>query len=121
MLLGEATIDSTGSGNIPVTIPMDAEAGLHTINVVGLTCGIQATIPFTVSAAPADDSASAASLNGDEQLSWTGVDVWTSIGVAAALLVLGSVMVLAARRSGFSRSTWRRPRPETLATATRNE
>lgn len=100
--LAEVPVDSNGSANVPVTIPLDAQAGLHTISVVGLTCGIQATIPFRVTAASGggvDSSLSvAASLNGGEQLSWTGFDAWTSVAVAVAFLLVGSVMVVAARR-----------------------
>ena len=113
VLLGEATADSNGSAAQVVTMPTDAAAGLHTIRVVGVTCGIDASIPFTVAtdavpSIPSDASVAAAS-DGSRQLSWTGFDAWSTVWLAAAMMATGLGLMLAARRFRFRNAT---PRDE---------
>lgn len=100
VLLGTVTAGSDGTADSTVTIPAGTEAGQHTITVVGVTCGIQASIPITVVAAAV--GAPVASLAAfDPQgrsLSYTGAKTGWVVSLGAALLVGGSALVLLGRR-----------------------
>jgi hypothetical protein len=100
VLLGTVTAGSDGTAGSTVTIPVGTEAGQHTITVVGVTCGIQASIPITVVAARAD--APVASLAAfDPQgrsLSYTGANTGWAVSLGGALLVGGFGLVVLGRR-----------------------
>ena len=102
VLLGQATANESGSATQVVTIPANAVAGLHTIRVVGVTCGIDASVPIRVSPAAATDSTDSLSdavvpLDPYAQLSSTGFDAGSGLWLAVALLVAGSGALLLGR------------------------
>ena len=104
VVLASVTAGSDGSAQAAVTIPPDTEAGQHVIRVVGLTSGIDASIPLTVVAAPPTiasigDPTGAGVLDGTQTLSYTGVNTQLSIGIAATLIIIGTAIVLLTRRT----------------------
>lgn len=107
VLLGEATADQAGTASQVVTIPADAVAGLHTIRVVGVTCGIDASVPIRVSpaAAPSDSADAqtdfAAPFDPYRRLSSTGFDAGSSVWLGVALLLAGLGAMLLGRRFGL--------------------
>lgn len=100
VLLGTVTAGSDGTASSTVTIPAGTEAGQHTITVVGVTCGIQASIPITVVAAAADAPvASLAAFDpSGRSLSYTGANTGWAVSLGGALLVGGLGLVLVGRR-----------------------
>ena len=103
VLLGEVTAGADGSAQTSVTIPLDTEAGQHVIQVVGLTCGIEASIPLTVvaaaSPAPGGGQPGTQLLDGTQLLSSTGMNTQPFIVIAAVLIAAGTSIALLARRS----------------------
>jgi LPXTG-motif cell wall-anchored protein len=100
VLLGTVTAGADGTANSTVTIPVGTDAGQHTITVVGVTCGIQASIPITVVAPAADEPvASLAAFDpAGRSLSYTGANTGWAVSLGAALLVGGFGLVLLGRR-----------------------
>ena len=105
VLLGDATADSAGEFSAAVTIPVDTAAGQHTIEVVGVSCGVTTSVPITVVAAPPVGADSgAATINAvwaaddTRVLSYTGVDAAMATTVGLLLLLGGVVLIGAARR-----------------------
>ena len=103
VLLGEVTAGADGSAQTSVTIPLDTEAGQHVIQVVGLTCGIEASIPLTVvaaaSPAPGGGQPGTQLLDGTQLLSSTGMNTQPFIVIAAVLIAAGTSLALLARRT----------------------
>ena len=104
VLLQTVNADANGQFQTAITIPVDTPVGEHTINVVGVTCGIETVVPLTV-VAPSDDGASGAdpvdtlwSAAGTRTLSYTGVNTTMAGTVAALLIGTGLVLVIATRR-----------------------
>jgi len=102
VLLGTTKADSNGDIQTTVTIPSDTQVGQHTIHVVGVTCGVDTTIPITVVTGPAADTAATSPLialpDGSRALSYTGVDTATAGSAAAVLIGAGAAMTVIARR-----------------------
>jgi hypothetical protein len=119
VLLGEVIAGEDGSAQAVVTIPLDAQAGQHAIRVVGLSSGVEVSIPLTVVAASAageqgDDQLAdtgAAAVGGGSfdgtgsgssygtELSYTGVNTQQSLITAAVLVVVGAGLAFFARRT----------------------
>jgi hypothetical protein len=107
VLLETVNADANGQFQTAVTIPIDTPVGEHTINVVGVTCGIETVVPLTVVAPAAADTAGdnrADPVNklwsaaGTRTLSYTGVNAGMAGIVAALLIGSGIVLVVATRR-----------------------
>jgi hypothetical protein len=107
VLLDTVNADANGQFQTAITIPIDTPVGQHTINVVGVTCGIETVVPLTV-VAPSDSGESGDTSGNPEDALWsaagtrtlshTGVNT-TMAGTAATLLIgAGIVLVIAARR-----------------------
>jgi len=103
VLLETVNADANGQFQTAITIPVDTPVGEHTINVVGVTCGIETVVPLTVVAPTAADH-SADPVNalwssaGTRTLSYTGVNAGTAGTVAALLIGTGVVLLVATRR-----------------------
>jgi hypothetical protein len=107
VLLETVNADANGQFQTAVTIPIDTAIGQHTINVVGVSCGIETVVPLTVVAASdpgtsgrdsADPVDKLWSATGTRTLSYTGFNTATAGTVAALLIGTGLVLVIATRR-----------------------
>jgi len=117
VLLGEATAGQDGTAQAVVTIPLDAQAGQHTIRVVGLTSGVEVSVPLTVVAATTAGGVENESLNANAAaggggsidgtgsgssngtaLSYTGVNAQQSLITAVVLIAAGGGLAFLARR-----------------------
>ncbi len=101
--IGTATVDSNGTFEKVVVIPLDTIPGQHTIDVVGVSCGVTTSVPLTVVAGPAaaafdDQDGAVRPVSANGTLSYTGVDATFSLILGIALLVMGGVLTLAFRR-----------------------
>ncbi|GAB3317766.1 hypothetical protein GCM10027451_36070 [Geodermatophilus aquaeductus] len=90
--LGTVRADAAGVATFTFTVPAGLEAGAHTVSMTGLTSGVTAEVPFTVTAAPASSSAR----QGD--LASTGADVVPLIGIGGVLVAAGGAAVVVSRR-----------------------
>jgi cobalamin biosynthesis Mg chelatase CobN len=87
-LLVATTADTSGTVSISATIPADVEPGEHTLRLLGIASGLEASSTITVTAATGAG------------LSSTGVAVAGWLGLAALLLAAGAGFWLRARRLG---------------------
>lgn len=103
--VGTAAVESDGTFQTAVVIPFDTAPGQHTIEVVGVSCGVTTSVPLTV-LAPATDQVEAGSevANGvryaanGSALSYTGVNTGQTLILGAVLLGVGGVLSVVYRR-----------------------
>lgn len=112
VILDTVTASGDGSVRVQVTVPTDAEVGLHALQLTGLTSGFSQWVDLNVSAAPAapvdgegeapaaQDPTEVQAGSGRSELEMTGVDETTKlVGLGAlAAVVFGAGLVLVRRR-----------------------
>ena len=103
--LGSTTVDGNGKFQTAVVIPLNTDLGHHTLEVVGVGCGVTTSVPLTVVAAPASDVESAGGMaqiayrdGGPMSLSYTGVNTTQAVMIGTGLFGVGALISLAARR-----------------------
>ena len=115
--LGTVTADGSGRFEQTVTIPVTTAVGQHTIEVVGVSCGVTTTVPLTVVAAPVavagedvaagDDAGTGGSSDGagrgwsvdaSRALSYTGVNSAQAATLGLALVAAGFTLLVIYRR-----------------------
>jgi hypothetical protein len=112
VILDTVTASGDGSVRVQVTVPADAEIGLHALELTGLTSGFTQWVDLNVAAAPAapvegEDEVPAVQAptevqagSGRSELEMTGVDETTRLAALGALaaVVVGGGLVLMRRR-----------------------
>ncbi|WP_251153817.1 hypothetical protein [Cellulosimicrobium sp. Marseille-Q4280] len=115
VILDTVTAEADGTVRVQVSVPTDAEVGLHSLRLTGLTSGVTQYVDLNVSEAPAapvdgedpaatpgagQDATEVQATNGRTELEMTGVDETTKYVGAAALaaVALGGGLVLARKR-----------------------
>lgn len=113
VILDTVTAAADGSVRVQVTVPADAEVGLHALQLIGLTSGFTQYVDLNVAAAPAapadgqdatggteEDPTEVRATNGRSELEMTGVSEGTSLALVGALgaLALGGGLVFARSR-----------------------
>jgi hypothetical protein len=108
--LGTVTADSSGQFETTVTIPVTTAVGQHTIEVIGVSCGVTTTVPLTVVAAPVNPDQGAVvgasydgagrvwSVDDSRALSYTGVNSAQAASVGLALIAGGAALLVIYRR-----------------------
>jgi uncharacterized membrane protein len=102
--LGTATVGSNGTFQAAVVIPKNTEIGQHTIEVVGVSCGVTTSVPLTVIAPPGSAAADSPgpiagiSYDGPMSLSYTGVNTTGALLIGIGLVSVGGVLSMAYRR-----------------------
>lgn len=103
VLVGTATVDTNGSFETTVVIPPDTVPGQHTIDVVGVSCGVTTSVPLTVVSGPravdvAQPGDAVRPLSQYGTLSYTGVDATFALILGSALVGVGGALSLVFRR-----------------------
>jgi alpha-L-fucosidase len=102
--LGTATVGANGTFQTAVVIPKNTEIGQHTIEVVGVSCGVTTSVPLTVIAPPgsaaANSSAAFAEIgyDGPMALSYTGVNTTAALLMGIGLVSVGGFLSVVYRR-----------------------
>jgi hypothetical protein len=97
--LGVHKADAQGVVRVTFTVPRDLELGSHRVELVGLSSGVVAEVPFQVTkAAGSPTSASLASTADTKALAYTGAEVFPLLGFGLLAVAAGAALVLTASR-----------------------
>lgn len=104
--LGVVHADAAGIASVRFTVPNTLATVNHTVELIGLTSGVTATVGFVVSAGPPPITTqpTAPGTNGtsrptEQQIAYTGSPTWQLLAVGGLLVLLGLWLRAAARRS----------------------
>ena len=98
------TTQADSGGVVDATVddsPLDTPSGSHTIKVIGTgKDGAPWTLSFgiCVNFCDGEGGAATAGAGGSGQLAFTGGDIGMTVGIGAAIVVVGAALVLAVRK-----------------------